>query len=259
MNGPGTLSRGEAVGPPRETFQGLLPEVRYMNRAHTSPAGATRRPGRGGVQSAPNAAAVNVTRIAPLLLLSTGCGTPTPFLPPGGSTPGAAALPAEEGDVVVARLSGRVEVQAPNERAPIPIPSGGNRAVRVPPGTAVVVAPGGRALLTFPDGSDLMIVDDATLDVLDPSRGPLVRVSSVRFLSVDLRGQASLELPGGAVAEGNGSRFVVRRIRDRLLRFETRGGSPATLRLGGVGLVLEAGRFAEVPVTGVPGGVGGAH
>jgi hypothetical protein len=149
--------------------------------------------------------------------------------------------------VLLARLGGSVRVQAPDERASIPILSGGERTVRVAAGTRVLVGPGARAVLTFPDGSDVMVIDDASLEVLDPKRGALVRAGSLRFLSVDLRGQGTVELPGGTLAQGNGSRFVVRRIRERILRLETRGGSAATVQRGGATVALEAGRFVEVP------------
>lgn len=189
----------------------------------------------------------------PLLLALCACAggarAPAPGRAPSPSGPSGG-----EERALVVRGADPVFVKRPGERAATPLAYYGKEA-RLPAGSWVLVGPGGRAEVAFPDGSAAAASGEAALEILEPSasEGTLLRAASLRRLEVEIHGGARFELPGGAVARGDGGRFLARLVDPGLLRVESRGSSPVRIRLAGEEVELSGARYADYPARGVAG------
>ena len=133
-----------------------------------------------------------------------------------------------------------------------------DKSLRVGRGSWLLVGPGGLATVAFADGSFVSASGECALEILGPEEGGgvLFRTSSARRLTVGLKGESRAGLPGGALAEGDGAKFVTRSVERGKVRVESRGPVPIRIRVGGETVVLDGARSIDLPAGGIPGKTG---
>ena len=220
------------------------------------------RNGAFGVQSAPWAKGAGAPAWALLLVvLCMGCRTqrwPAPMTPmsdplPAGSDSGTGA---GLEDVVVVRHSDPVQVRRAGASGAFPMRFHSKRE-RVTSGAWVYCGTGGKAELIWPkEGLSVMLFDEGSVRVGERERGePVVRLFAVSRANFDLLPGTVIELPGGALFEGDPERrsgpFVLQRIRENVLRLKNQSKGVGSVRYRDEVLRLSPGQIVDLPLMGM--------
>ncbi|MCI0586521.1 MAG: hypothetical protein L0323_06745 [Planctomycetes bacterium] len=205
-----------------------------------------------------------------LPLLGSACTSAVPVLE---SRPARPAPPSGGTEALVWRSADPVSVVPAGAEGARPL-FHYDKSLRVGRGSWLLVGPGGLATVAFADGSFVSASGECALEILGPGEGGpgegggegepsgvLFRTSSARRLTVGLKGESRAGLPGGALAEGDGAKFVTRSVeggpvKGGKVRVESRGPVPIRIRVGGETVVLDGARSIDLPSGGIPGKTG---
>ncbi len=189
-----------------------------------------------------------------LPLLGSACTSAVPVLE---SRPARPAPPSGGVEALVWRSADPVSVVPAGAEGARPL-SYYDKSLCVGRGSWLLVGPGGLATVAFADGSFVSASGQSVLEILGPEEGGgvLFRASSAHRLTVGLKGESRAGLPGGALAEGDGARFVTRSVEGGKVRVESRGAVPIRIRIGGETVVLDGARSIDLPAGGIPGKTG---
>lgn len=198
------------------------------------------------------------------LLLSTlcfGCRTqlwPAPMTPMADPLPAGSDSGTGEGleDVLVVRHSDPVQVRRAGASGAFPMRFHSKRE-RVTSGAWVYCGAGGKAELIWPkEGLSVMLFDEGSVRVGERERGePVVRLLQISRANLDVLPGTVVELPGGALFEGDPERrsgpFVLQRIRENVLRLKNQSKGVGSVRYRDEVLRLSPGQIVDLPLMGM--------
>lgn len=196
-----------------------------------------------------------------LLGLCAGCRTqlwPAPMTPMSDPLPAGSDSGTGEGleDVVVVRHSDPVQVRRAGASGAFPMRFHSKRE-RVTSGAWVYCGTGGKAELIWPkEGLAVMLFDECSVRVGERERGePVVRLLLVSRANLDVLPGTVVELPGGALFEGDPERrsgpFVLERIRENVLRLKNQSKGVGSVRYRDEILRLSPGQIVDLPLMGM--------
>ena len=221
-----------------------------------------RRNGARGLRREPRFGGRLPTALALLLAaLCFGCRTqlwPAPMTPMADPLPAGSDSGTGEGleDVVVVRHSDPVQVRRAGASGAFPMRFHSKRE-RVTSGAWVYCGTGGKAELIWPkEGLSVMLFDEGSLRVGERERGePVVRLLLVSRANLDVLPGTVVELPGGALFEGDPERrsgpFVLQRIRENVLRLKNQSKGVGSVRYRDEVLRLSPGQIVDLPLMGM--------
>ncbi len=158
-------------------------------------------------------------------------------------------------DVLVVRHSDPVQVRRAGASGAFPMRFFAKRE-RVTSGAWIYCGAGGKAELIWPrEGIAVILFDDGSARIGERERGePAVSLLAVTRANLDVLPGTVIELPGGALFEGDPERrsgpFVLARIRPNVLRLKNQSKGIATVRFREETLRLSPGQVVDLPLVG---------